>query len=315
MAYTYGTNFGMGVDPRLKAILESAAENFPEYDVEFFSGKNPRSTGTKWHPSGVAVDLSLINKETGKKLPNYQNGKYFRTYEQFAQEARRKQQEMYPELNNQFRWGGYFSGPPRKYGAVDLMHYDIGGSKTGMAGGNWMTGLTERQRRLWPSATSIGMADSGVLPSAIAAREQGAGFASPGLPAPPASSPGIQAGLSAPPGSTSVEKGPLRGIWDRLNKPGNSGASPLQGLLAGLASMGGSGGDEAPQLPNAQPGDDMASVMGQGTIKPNIQSPIVSPFGAGGDPSMQDQPEPSPDQLAQMTPEQIDRLRKLGLLS
>ena len=60
------------------------------------------------------------------------------------------QMEKYPDLAQNFRWGGYFSGGKGKYGAMDLMHFDLGGSDTlGMAGGSWDKGLNDRQAALF----------------------------------------------------------------------------------------------------------------------------------------------------------------------
>lgn len=145
------------VDPRLFDILQEAAAQFPErVSVTAHGGDNGRP-GDSEHGKGRAIDIQIYDAQ-GNPIPNYQNGAAFRTYEQFAQTARRIQQERYPGLSNDFRWGGYFSGPPGKYGAADLMHFDLGGlDGRQMAGGNWATGLTAAQRRLYPQADSIGL--------------------------------------------------------------------------------------------------------------------------------------------------------------
>ncbi|RVH92131.1 hypothetical protein [Sinorhizobium meliloti] len=148
-------NFRPGVDPRLMHILEVAAEQTPEYRVEAFSGY--RAGDKRFHGKGMAADFRLVNPATGKDLPNYQDASSFRAYEKFAQTVRRVQMELYPELAKQLRWGGYFSGKLGKYGAMDLMHVDLGGAKVGMGGGSWENGLTKSQRGIFPSAVSVGM--------------------------------------------------------------------------------------------------------------------------------------------------------------
>ena len=144
------------VDARLVDILRTAAER-SGMRAEAYSGYRPGDP--RFHGKGLATDVRLFD-EKGNLLPNYQNSASFRSYEEFAQNARMVQMEKYPELANQFRWGGYFSGPKGKYDAADLMHFDLGGgSGLGMAGGSWENGLTTAQRRLFPGAESRGIGD------------------------------------------------------------------------------------------------------------------------------------------------------------
>lgn len=146
-------NYKPGADQRLLDIIERAARYHPEYRVEVFSGY--RAGDKRFHGKRMAIDIRLVEVATGKALPNYQNAASFRAYEVFAQTARRVQRQHYPELNASFRWGGYFSG--RGYGAVDLMHFDLGGEQIAMGGGSWSSGLTPAQRNLWPGMVSVGM--------------------------------------------------------------------------------------------------------------------------------------------------------------
>ncbi len=144
-----------GVDPRLTDILNQAALRTPGYNVQAFSGY--RAGDPRFHGQGLATDVRLVDPSTGKILNNYQDPSTFRTYEQFAQNAKLVQMDKYPELNDQFRWGGYFSGGKTRYGAMDEMHFDLGGSKRlGMAGGTWENGLTPAQRNIFPGADSRG---------------------------------------------------------------------------------------------------------------------------------------------------------------
>ena len=149
-----------GVDPRLIDIYNEASKSLPEgYSVQLTSGY--RAGDPRFHGQGKAVDFQITDAN-GNVLNNYQNLPAFRTYEQFAQSARKAQMQMYPELNDQLRWGGYFSGKTHPfggpYGAVDIMHLDLGGDKVGMQGGSWAGGLTDAQRKLLQNkAISQGM--------------------------------------------------------------------------------------------------------------------------------------------------------------
>lgn len=148
-----GSNFNGRVDPRLMDIVETAASRFP-LQVEAVSGRAARASGTQNHPHGWAIDVRIYGPD-GKPLPNYQNASSFRTYEQFAQVARQVQQEKYPELNRDFRWGGYFGG---RFG-WDQMHLDINPNYKGAAArGSWEEGLTERGSKM-RGAESVGMND------------------------------------------------------------------------------------------------------------------------------------------------------------
>lgn len=140
------------IDPRLYEIMALAAKDSP-YEVRFDSGF--RQGDKRQHGKHNALDVELWRD--GKKLSDYQDPRHFREYEQFAQSARRIQQQLYPELDGAFRWGGYFSGK-KNYGALDLMHFDVGGGKgLGMLGGSWDGGLTNKQRSLWKGIQSEGM--------------------------------------------------------------------------------------------------------------------------------------------------------------
>lgn len=139
------------VDPRLVDIMKSAAEQMGlTVRVTPSGGRNRRRAGTQNHPTGRALDLVIID-ENGKPLPNFQNGKAFRRYEELAHAAKQIQEAKYPELADAFRWGGYFSG---RWNA-DLMHFDVSGG--GMAGGDWKTGLTPDMRAIYTDAESMGI--------------------------------------------------------------------------------------------------------------------------------------------------------------
>jgi hypothetical protein len=126
------------LDPRLLDIIEQAAAS-SGYNVEATSGVAARSTGTQNHPHGYAVDISLVDPKTGQRFDNYHGDlpNNFPVYERFAQTARVIQQQKYPELNDQFRWGGYFAAGKNP---LDLMHFDVTPGAPKMAGGAWNTG-------------------------------------------------------------------------------------------------------------------------------------------------------------------------------
>lgn len=141
------------VNPQLLDILDTASQ-ITGMKVEAYSGYRPGDP--RFHGKGMATDIRIIGPD-GRPLPNYQSPESFAAYETLAQAARQVQQEKYPDLDKQFRWGGYFSGDKGKYGALDLMHFDLGGSdKLGMAGGSWDKGLTSQQAANFPGVKSVG---------------------------------------------------------------------------------------------------------------------------------------------------------------
>lgn len=167
-------NYKSGVDSRLTDILNTAATQFPGYKVNAMSGFRPGDP--RFHGKGLATDVQLTDLASGKMLGNYQDASSFRQYEKFAQVARQVQMDKYPELADKFRWGGYFGGPKGKYGAVDTMHFDLGGA--GMAGGSWKGGLTSAQAAMFPGADSQGM---GSAVDAVNKLADSAGAATKGL--------------------------------------------------------------------------------------------------------------------------------------
>jgi hypothetical protein len=171
---------GGGADPRLYEIAREASKTLPEgWRVEIYSGLAARSTGTNWHPTGRAIDVRLIDP-TGRQISNYQNPATFRTYEDFAMRMRAAQQRLHPEMNQSFRWGGYFGGG-RDY--MDLMHFDTG--PTGlMAAGDWTSGLHEDYRRRW------GVSEPSHLGAQAAPQTAGGGAVSNLMPSEQAQIPG-----------------------------------------------------------------------------------------------------------------------------
>lgn len=133
-------------DPKLVNILTKAAAQYmdanPQYEVQLVSGY--RAGDTREHGRKNAIDVVIIDKATGKELPNYQNGKNFYQYQDLANTARGVQKVEYPKLTDKFRWGGYFSSKTGLggYGAFDLMHFDLAGDRLSMLAGSWDKGLT-----------------------------------------------------------------------------------------------------------------------------------------------------------------------------
>lgn len=107
------------VDPRLVEIVQRAAARSP-YDVQIFSGQRAGPKGGSRHNSGNALDIALIDPNTGEVIPNYKSSTGFPIYAEFAKVAREEQMAVAPEMANQFRWGGGFSDKD-----FDLMHFDF----------------------------------------------------------------------------------------------------------------------------------------------------------------------------------------------
>lgn len=155
------------VDPELRSMIEEAAKR-SGLEVAAYSGYRPatgKNGGTGLHTQGLATDVQLRDPNTGKIFGtgngggHYQTAEYFRENERFAQTVKQVADER--GMGDQLRWGGYFSSKtgPRGYGALDGMHYDLGGRQgRGMAGGSWANGLTPEMRAAYPGIQSVGLA-------------------------------------------------------------------------------------------------------------------------------------------------------------
>lgn len=210
------------LDPRLLDIVKTAASAYG-LDVQAFSGVQGRSTGTKNHPGGWAIDVKLVDPSTGKVLPNYQNAKSFKAYEQFAQTARIVQQQKYPELGKTFRWGGYFAGGPNP---MDLMHFDINPHLNGaMGGGSWDGGASPAFRNAHGIVDySDGLGTPGGIRLASAVRQT----LSTGAPLPPANIPNAAPVPRVRPASLSMSSAPTPFPAPTFSR----GLSPQPGSLA-----------------------------------------------------------------------------------
>lgn len=153
-------------------VLQAAAASAPPSisRVEVFSGQTGRSTGTKNHPNGRAIDVRLYDA-SGNMIKNYlgkqgvrtaEDKKAYQTYEQFAQQTRQIQMRDYPQLGNAFRWGGYFAGGVNP---LDLMHFDLSGELIGPQTSLWKNGLTAAGL---PRGVSLGAGALNGLPQTAA---------------------------------------------------------------------------------------------------------------------------------------------------
>lgn len=176
--------FNPNIDPALLQLLESVP--YEGYDVELISGyrpktpKNPRSR----HGRGGAIDVELVDKKSGRRVPNYQSADAFKIYQDYANRVYQAAQQSNPELAQKLAWGGYFSGGKGKYGALDLMHFDTGGQQ---AGGDWQKGLYPQQASLWGLEPGGGIGSTGggqVIPGAAPAAPPASQYALPRAPLP-----------------------------------------------------------------------------------------------------------------------------------
>lgn len=254
------------LDPRLVSIMEQAAAVSP-YNVTAISGVANRSAGTQNHPNGWAMDVQLADPQTGEVIPNYQNGPAFQAYEQFAQTARVVQQQAYPDLSNDFRWGGYFDSKsgPSGYGAVDLMHFDINPNMNGATGlGSWDKGASKALLAAYPGAeTNGGLASN---PRIVDQIETQYAALQNGAPIPPGSLPEVAsayADTSAPiPATRSTE----------LRSP-DTVADMYRGILPPPALQAVNAVAEAP-VPQ-QP-ESVADIYA-GIVKPSVPYNAVTP--------------------------------------
>jgi hypothetical protein len=162
MAVRRSNRFDPNIDQELLSSLEKAAAGYGPYDVELFSGyrANPSRYNSQHGPRGRgAIDLNLIDRKTGKALPNIRDPQSAPAYQQFANAW---YNSLTPEQQEMARWGGYFSDIP------DWMHFDFGGAQN-MAGGDWKGGFNQAQ------ASRYGVGVGGGI-EAIDAQMQAAGY-------------------------------------------------------------------------------------------------------------------------------------------
>jgi hypothetical protein len=143
MAFARSNAFNADMNQDLLQLIEQF--QYEPYGVRATSGYRPGDS--RQHGRGTALDLELYDPKTNQALENYQDPSTFSAYQQYANALYQHAMQTNPELAQKLRWGGYFSGPKGKYGAMDLMHFDVGGGA--MGGGSWAEGLTPEQAALW----------------------------------------------------------------------------------------------------------------------------------------------------------------------
>lgn len=148
-----------GVDPDLiEALQRGSTAALPKgYYARFVSGHrdvNPQHPDSMHSVSGPAraTDIEIVDPE-GKALPNYQDPRFFKPYHDVAKSTLDYLEQKDPEMAKRFSWGGLFSGPPGKYGAMDTMHYSF---DEPMAGGTIREGLNPDQASLFAGYTPAG---------------------------------------------------------------------------------------------------------------------------------------------------------------
>lgn len=148
-----------GVDPDLLALIQRVAKTYGPYAVNITSGKRS-GTRPSFHNTGGALDVQLSDRKTGQALANYQDPTHARAYQELANAVYR-QASSNPDLAKKLRWGGYFGGQKGDYGALDLMHFDLGGGAggLGMKGGSWAGGWTPEMQKYWGLAAGGGAGD------------------------------------------------------------------------------------------------------------------------------------------------------------
>jgi len=109
---------GVKLNEKLVNVLKAASKDLPDgYHIKMFSGADSRSTGTRNHPGGVAIDLKIVDGQ-GRELRDRGFGEGHRIYEQLAQSMKIRGQEMYPDTD--YIWGGAWT-----VAGGDRMHYQI----------------------------------------------------------------------------------------------------------------------------------------------------------------------------------------------
>ena len=195
------------IDPRLLAWLQAAAAQ-SGYNVALSSGM--RAGDPRYHGKGMAADVQLIDPASGKVIPNYQSADAFAAYQAFANQVRAAQMASDPDAANRLRWGGYFSGGKGKYGALDLMHFDVGGDQTPMGGGGWDTGLTPEQAKIWGLQPGGGYTGAGTVATAFAPAVTGNTRVDSGLDF---------SGLAAGAGKRKIASGPIAATQSPATPP------------------------------------------------------------------------------------------------
>ena len=159
MAFTRSNAFNADMNQDLLNLVQGF--QYKPYGVRATSGYRPGDP--RQHGRGTALDVELLDPKTQTALENYQDPSTFGAYQQYANALYQHALQSNPDLAQKLRWGGYFSGGKGKYGALDLMHFDVGGG--GMGGGSWQGGLTPEQAALWGLQPGGGISGGGMGPA------------------------------------------------------------------------------------------------------------------------------------------------------
>lgn len=133
-----------GMNPVIRRSMEEASKLLPAgYTVRVNNAARTGSTvgSGSFHlqrdsnGNALATDVTILD-QNGNELRNIRSPQTFGVYRDFMQNVKAFQDQLYPNLKNLGRWGGYFVGGVGQ----DLMHYDLG-PKNMMAAGSWEGGL------------------------------------------------------------------------------------------------------------------------------------------------------------------------------
>jgi len=114
---------GVALRPELVHAVAEATRDLPEgYRAEIFSAADARTTGTKNHPNGIAIDLRIIDPNN-EELPAAGFDASLKIYERLFQSVRIRAQHLFPGRNLTWIWGGAWISQAAGYG--DRMHYQI----------------------------------------------------------------------------------------------------------------------------------------------------------------------------------------------
>ncbi len=120
---------GLNVSPKLMRLMRASTKDLPPgYRMEMISGRNSRSTGTRNHPTGLAIDVKIYD-DKGVLLKHGSPGRGFGVYERMYQSMRTRGEEWYPD--EEFIWGGAWIGRGFKGDKMHFQHKKRGvGSQT-----------------------------------------------------------------------------------------------------------------------------------------------------------------------------------------
>lgn len=165
-----------GLHPAIQRSMQEASKLLPPgYSVRVNNAARTGSTvgGGSFHlqrdrsGNALAADVTIVDA-VGNDLKNIRSPQTFGIYRDFMQNVKAYQDQLFPQLRDKGRWGGYFVQGVGQ----DLMHYDLG-PRSMMAAGSWEGGLLSQYARYgMPGDIGKGMGslDRYVLPTSAAAQ-------------------------------------------------------------------------------------------------------------------------------------------------